>query len=106
VTNFNERDFIKFLEDNKLRFDKLKRFQLGYKVNDMSAKSVVAILRNSNIVDFKDFFEFQFAGQDLEDLKALAVERGLKIIPLFSHLVDRGRSGWLTCDQGNHRHHD
>jgi hypothetical protein len=116
LTNFNEIEFITFLEDNKSKFAKLKKFKLDFGFNrprphnncvvGMSAKSILAILRNSNIVDFEDFLDLPFAGQDLEDLKSLSAEKGLKITPLYRDEEDQSiayhTTKWYTCEQGKH----
>jgi hypothetical protein len=115
LTNFNEIEFITFLEDNKSKFANLKKFKLNFsplmrfnfvpfvnRVVGMSAKSIVAILRNSNIVDFQNFLDLPFIGKDLEDLKAVVAKKGLKITPLYKDEEDEEYTKWYTCDQGKH----
>jgi hypothetical protein len=70
----------------------------------MTSKSVLAILRNSNLREFCNFSYFSFSDQDLDQLKALAFERGLNFVTAnkTSYCGDQCGPVWIKCDRGNH----
>ncbi len=102
VTNFDENDFVRLLFNSQSKFANLKRLKLRFNKEapkGMTSKSALAILRNSNLVEFCNLAYYSFTDQDLEELKVLAVERNLKIVPSFHHAT----GGMLTiCEQGSH----
>jgi hypothetical protein len=101
VTNFDENNFVCLLLDNQSKFANLRRLKLRFNKEapkGMTSKSALAILQNSNLEEFCNLAYYSFTDQDLEELKVLAVERNLKIIPSFQHAT-----GMLTiCEQGSH----
>jgi hypothetical protein len=100
VTNFDEKDFVRFLFDNQSKFANLRRLRIRFDKEapiGMTSKSVLAILRNSNLEEFCNLAYFSFTEQDLEELKGLVVDRNLKIIPAFE--TD---GVWINCDRGSH----
>ena len=102
LTDFDEQDFVRFLSDNKSKFANLRRLRFRFykkAPKGMTSKSVLAILRNSNLEEFYNFAYFSFTEQDLEELKGLVIKRNLKIIPAF---VSEDGFVWINCNRGSH----
>jgi hypothetical protein len=106
---FIEQNFINFLQENRPRFSNLRILTLCFKKAPatMTARSVIAIVRNFNLDEFNWLTEVPtFTTQEQEELKSVALQKNQMISPIFTFprggLFSQETSIRFECVNGKH----
>jgi hypothetical protein len=102
--DFIEQNFINFLQENRPRFSNLRILTLWLKKAPatMTARSVIAIVRNFNLDEFNWLTEIPtFTTQEQEELKRVALQKNQRISPIFT-FPPQGTSIRFECVNGKH----
>jgi hypothetical protein len=96
LIDFNEPDFAEYLAENKRSFANLKHLKMvfGRHPAAMTGKTVLAIMKNSNVVNFQEIYKIKFSAEDMKELLKLCDDKKLRIISVFCDA--------FTCDNGFH----
>ncbi len=102
--DFIEQNFINFLQENRPRFSNLRILTLCLKKAPatMTARSVIAIVRNFNLDEFNWLTEIPtFTAQEQEELKSVALLKNQRISPIFT-FPPHETSIRFECVNGKH----
>ena len=101
MPGYDEGIFFALLESSKDSTCHLKRLKLIFEdqPQQMTGSTVVAILRNTNIIEFGETYKFRFSNKDHEQLLSIGASRNLKIVYSFAHPLS---SEHFWCRNGRH----
>lgn len=101
VPNFNEEEFCNFLEENKKNISNLKKLELNFEtpMKGMTYRSVIALLKLSNIYHFASLVDLTFTEKNMADLVDICKKRNLKLSQAF---YSRKYKIWFSCHKGRH----